>query len=279
VLSTRRAKNWRRGPSKASRVSTAALLALSVGLVAGAGYLWWLNSGASREIDAATLCPEDQRVSDVTVLLLDMSDSLGEAQSAKLQNDLVRIQQDIPRFGLIALYAVDGGTSAFIRPVLELCNPGDGADLNALYQNPILAKQRWHKEFASKLNSELSKLLELPSTSTSPILEALQAAAVQTFDAPKNDHAHKRLFIVSDLMQNVPTKMNQYSGILPFATFKSSPYYNEVRTNLTNVEVTIFYVVRPQTSQKWPEHRLFWEHYFTAQGARVERIEPLYGVQ
>jgi hypothetical protein len=279
VRSTRRAKHWRRGSPKTSRVSTAALLALSLALVACAGYLWWLNRGTNREIDAATLCPKDERVPDVTVLLLDMSDSLGEAQSAKLKNDLARIQQDIPRFGLIALYAVEGGTRAFIRPVLELCNPGDGADLNALYQNPTLAKQRWQKEFASKLNSELSKLLELPSTSSSPILEALQAAAVQTFDAPKNDHARKRLFIVSDLMQNVPTKMNQYLGILPFATFKSSPYYNEVRTNLKDVEVTIFYVVRPQSPQKWPEHRLFWEEYLTAQGAMLERIEPLYGVQ
>lgn len=190
-----------------------ALFALAAAILVGGGVLWFLNRGSTQEVDQSTLCPKSGRIADVTAILLDMSDTLGDAQAIRVRNEFERFRRQVPRFGMIAVYALDGDATRLIRPVLGLCNPGDGSDLNIWYQNPSLAKQKWEREFASKLDLELGKLLEMSPTASSPILEGLQAVSVQTFDAPRNQQAHKRLVIVSDLMQNVSGKMNQYRSI------------------------------------------------------------------
>jgi hypothetical protein len=278
-MSQRRSKDWSRRPRLAARGAAVAVYALCLVFAAAGGALWLKSGRLTVKTDPATLCPTDRPVTDVMVLLLDMSDALGDAQLAQLRNNLTRLQAQIPRFGVIDVYSLDRGTARLIRPVLELCNPGDGTDMNEWYENPALAKRRWQNDFANKLSSELTRLLEAPPAQTSPILESIQAIAVRTFGLPKYDSAKKQLFLVSDLMQNVPGRMSHYSVITPFDGFKGTTYYNDVRADLREVDVTVFYVVRSQGPQKWPEHRLFWEQYFRDQGATVQRIEPLFGAK
>ena len=74
--------------------------------------------------------------------------------------------------------------------------------------------------------------------------------------------------------------MDQYSKSRPsFEEFRSSPYFTEVRCDLTHVEVTVLYLVRGIQAQKWPAHYQFWDQYFTAQGAKVHAIDPIYGAR
>ena len=110
-------------------------------------------------------------------------------------------------------------------------------------------------------------------------MEAIQATALRTFGRNDLGAVPKKLFVVSDLLQNVPGGLNQYNGVGDFASFQNTPYFSQVRSDLKDVEVVVLYLVRPGAHQKWPAHRLFWEKYFQAQGASVERIEPVYGAQ
>ncbi|MEK6777773.1 MAG: hypothetical protein AABY87_12980 [bacterium] len=210
--------------------------------------------------------------------MLDMSDDFSEPQRLKIQNELERFMIQLPRFGLIEVYTVDRLEQQVITPVVHLCNPGTGDDLSRVYQNPDLARRKWGG-FLRHLDAELERLMSSPETPTSAIFEAVQATALRTFNRPVYESLPKRLVIVSDLLQNVPGKLSQYQGIQPFQEFKRSPYYSEVRSDLTGVAVTLLYLVRPRAPQKWPDHYRFWEEYFLDEGATVERIIPVYGDQ
>ncbi len=263
------------GPSpERGRMAAVGLAILVIGTVGV--WLWVLGRQNFVPTDPNTLCPIDRAPSEVLVLLLDMSDEFTEPQRLKISNDLSRLQSDVQRFGLIDVYAIDGAGERVLRPVLQLCNPGNGEDLNRLYQNPDLAKKRWD-DFSQRLNSELGRLMAGSGSPTSPIMEAIQATALRTFNMPGYQDLQKRLVVVSDLLQHVPGRLSHYESIPAFDTFKNTPYFTEVRADLTGVNVTVLYLVRTRAPQPWPAHRLFWEQYSQAQGATIDRIEPVFG--
>jgi len=179
-MADRPARQWmgRREPSPERGRIVAVGLTIAAVVTAGA---WLLIKGCQTYIatDPNTLCPTDRPPSEVLVLLLDMSDEFSEPQRLKITNDLSRLQSEIPRFGLVDVYTIDGSGERVIRPVLQLCNPGNGDDLNRLYQNPGLAKKRW-EGFSQRLNGELGRLISTSGAPTSPIMEAIQATALRT---------------------------------------------------------------------------------------------------
>jgi hypothetical protein len=253
------------------------LLALMLaGLLGGGVALYARAQSEVVRIDPTTLCPIARSPSEVAVLLLDMSDEVSEQQRLKIRNEFDRLKASIGRFGLIEAYVVDQFEQRVTTPQVHLCNPGSGADLNKLYQNPELARRKW-EDFVGQLDTELLRLMKTPTSRTSAIFEAVQATALRTFNQRHYDGIPKRLVIVSDLMQNVPNKLSQYREIVPFDTFRTSPYFSEVRADLTGIAVTLLYLVRPHSRPKWPDHYQFWEQYFLAQGATVQKLEPVWG--
>src|SRR5688572_27904857 len=126
-----------RRPRRAAKtpVLKIALLALFLtGLLGTGGYLYFKSETARVRTDEA-LCPTDQAPAAVTVLLLDMSEEFTLPQLLKITNELERIKQDIPRFGLLVGYAVDHAERV-TKPVVYVCNPGNDKVLNCLYPNP-----------------------------------------------------------------------------------------------------------------------------------------------
>lgn len=272
------------GGGRASRVGSSsppstkifALGALLVGLIITGVALYVTGQAQLVLTDPTTLCPSDRPPSEVLVILLDMSDQFSEPQRLKIRNELDRIKATIGRFGLIEVYAVDRLDQRVTRPVVHLCNPGTGADMNVVYQNPDLARRKW-AGFMQQLDAELDRLMAAPDSSTSAIFEAVQSIALRTFNRPDFGGLPKHLVIVSDLLQNVPGKLSHYQGVPSFEEFQGSDYFSEVRADLGGVGVTLLYLVRPRTPQKWPDHYRFWEQYFLVQGATVKRLEPVYG--
>lgn len=254
---------------------------LAIGaLLVGGGWLYFKGNELRVAADAETLCRLDGGLPEATVVLLDLSSTLSDVQRLDLKNELARLRDKIPRFGRIEIFAVDDQAPRVLEPILKLCNPGRGEDMSEIYQNPQLALQRWERDFASTLNATIEKLLGTPEAATSPIFEAIQAVALQTFDDPTLDGVERRrLVLVSDLMQNVPGHLRMYDGIPSFEQFKSTAYYLDVKAELKNVDVTIFYLQRPSSPRLWTAQVEFWSQYFEAQGASVERVLPLSGAQ
>jgi hypothetical protein len=212
------------------------------------------------------------------VVLLDVSDELSEPQLIKIENEIERLRDSLPRWGRIETYVVARGGERLATPVIQLCNPGTGADMNAIYQNPELAQKRW-EAFAQGLRDRVTSLMKLPDTGTSPIFESIQAVALRTFDRPDMDGVPKRLVVVSDLMQNVPGSMSHYQGIPDFKAFAASPYFSRVRADLDGVDVTLLYLDRSELPVQGTAHISFWVQYFAAQGADVKKVKKVFGDQ
>jgi len=244
-------------------------------LAVGGSALYYLSK-KSEKSDPGTLCVEGRPPSEILVLLIDASEGFSEPQRKDLQNRFERVLDGVPPAGLVELYAVDRSGAAFTEPLVHLCNPGTGADLNRLYQNPALAAQRW-KRFRDTLQVVFNRELDLKTAPSSPIFEAVQAAAIRSFGNPRYDNSPKRLLVVSDLIQHMPGKLSMYSGLPEFAAFATTPYFSKVRSNLDGVSVTIYYIERRDHAVQGIRHVQFWEDFFTTQGAQVDLVDKLYG--
>jgi hypothetical protein len=257
-----------------ARIAGAAAVALV--LIAGGATLAIKGRAAAVPTNPTTLCPTQRPPSEITVLLLDVSDRFSEPQRLQIQNQLSRLRDSIPRFGLVEVYTVDRLRRRVTEPVSHLCNPGTGSDLNKIYQNPQLAKKKWDG-FAAKLRADIDHQIEKPAHQTSPIFEAIQATALRTFGKPEYDGLPKHLVIVSDLLQHVPGGLSMYEGVPAFESFKSTPYFSRVRSDLEGVSVLVYYLVRPGVKEQDRKHIAFWDSYFESQGAEMEPVEKVFG--
>jgi hypothetical protein len=258
------------------RLRIAGAVALVVVLIAGGATLALKGRAASVPTDATTLCPTKRPPSEVMVILLDVSSRLSEAQRLQLQNQLARLRDGIPRLGLVQVYTVDKLRQRLTKPVNHLCNPGTGAELNQIYQNPQLARKKWY-DFAAKLRADIDGEIKSPPHKTSPIFEAIQATALRTFGKPEYDGLPKQLVIVSDLLQHVPGKLSMYKEVPSFDSFKYTDYFARVRSDLRGVSVLVYYLVRPQVKEQDRKHIEFWDEYFHFQGADLEPLEKVFG--
>jgi hypothetical protein len=265
----------RRQPGASS--STAVFLGAVLLFLVGLGVFLNVKGRGNVSVDEATLCPTNRAPSEVVAVLVDVSDEMTEAQVMAVGNSLDRVLSDIRPFGLIEAYRVGSIDRTVAEPLTHICNPGTGADLNPVYQNPRLAEERW-RAFRQRLRADLDTLLRGSPSTTSAVFEAVQAVGLRTFGSPQYDGMPKRLVIVSDLLQNVQA-FSQYSDRRPFAEFRTTEYFSRVRVDLTGVDVLVLYLVRPSAPQSWPEHIHFWEQYLLAQGARIDRVEPIYGAK
>jgi hypothetical protein len=273
----------RQAPQRGGRsllaIGTAVLvLAALVGVAVGA---YVLSERSFVATNAQTLCPADEPPAEIVAVILDMSDRFNEVQLLSVRNHLNRLMYgELPRFAYVEAYAVQGRPGVVAEPVIGLCNPGKGDDLNRIYQNPELARQRWEQDFAAVLSAKLDELLAAPDSASSPIFEAIQAVAVRSFNKPEYDGVPKRLVVVSDLLQNVPAKgagASHYRGVPNFDEFKASPYFSQVRADLDSVRVHLYYMNRSDQPNQGVEHIRFWESYFGTQGATVMTVDRIFG--
>ena len=250
--------------------------AVALILIIGGALLALKGRSAAVPTDATTLCPTRRPPSEVMVILLDVSSRFSEPQRLQLQNQLARLRDSIPRLGLVEVYTVDKLRQRLTKPVNHLCNPGTGAELNQIYQNPQLARKKWY-DFAAKLRAGIDGEIKSRPNRTSPIFEAIQATALRTFGQPEYDGLPKHLVIVSDLLQHVPGKLSMYKEVPSFEKFKNTDYFARVRSDLKGVSVLVYYLVRPDVKEQDRKHLEFWDAYFHFQGADMEPVEMVFG--
>jgi hypothetical protein len=263
-------------PNSGVKVRIAAAAALALILIGVGTGLALKSRSVAVATDPTTLCPTKSPPAELLVVLLDVSDRFSEPQRLQIQNQLTRLRDSVPRFGLIEVYTVDRLSRRVTEPVSHLCNPGTGADLNRIYQNPDLARKKW-EAFATKLSGDVDRQISKPALPTSPIFEAIQATALRTFGKPEYDGLPKRLVIVSDLLQNVPNGLSMYDGVPDFASFQTTPYFSRVRASLEGVSVLLLYLVRAGQDRQGSRHLAFWQEYLQSLGAEVEAVERVFG--
>lgn len=275
-----RSYGWQKPPHVHGETSKVRLAILSLALAAfgiAGGWLYYKSNSLRVEIDSESLCPKANSPSLLAVVLFDVSDQLTSQQRMGIVNELRRLKNQLPRFARLEAFTVNEVAASGSQSFKPMCNPGSGSDMNAIYQNPELARKKWEQHFSKRLDQQLDELMRVPPAKDSPIYEAIQETALRTFQMPEYDEVPKRLIVISDLLQNVPRKQSHYAGVPDFDAFRSSAYFVQVHSDLSNVEVEILYLVRSQVSLDRSKHIVFWENYFAAQGATVQSANSLYG--
>jgi hypothetical protein len=229
------------------------------------------------ELDKETLCPVSGPRS-LTVLLIDRTDPLTAVQQGALRKHLDAMQHEIERYGGLVVYSVGPIGEALLRPeASRLCNPGRREDIHPAIGNPHLMERKWREQFAAPLAQLFTQLVKPHEAATSPIMESIQSVAITALRGSQLNQIPRRLVIVSDMLQHTPA-YSQYSTVASFEAFRQMPYYRQVRTDLTGIEVHIVYVRRDtRTRVQGRAHIEFWQQYIADMGGKLTHVLALEG--
>lgn len=268
------ARRTRRRNSSTIQTTVAAgclIALLAIGAVGG--YFIWREQQQAASIDPETLCPRHGRAPH-TAILIDASDHFSQSQQQRLKEALDDIIDDLSLHEWLGIYVLDSDNPHLVRPKIGKCYPGGAAEANPLYQNPQQLQRALEKEFSQPL---AEAMLEIAAASdeqaSSPILEMIAAVATDTGYSARGS---RRLIIVSDMLHNTP-EYSHYRGSPDFASFRRLEYaHNFLDRILDDVQVEILHVRRPR-DERYHNRRYisFWEEYFAAVGARLERVQAL----
>src|SRR5260370_655344 len=128
----------RRAAGETGKFIAAGALALVTLIAAAWGARLWVTAPRPTQRDKVTLCPTSPP-QDITVIVMDTSDGLpdpAKIEAMKLLTDLI---EQSPENALLDVRVLDPTQTAG-RPILTLCNPGDGRDISEFNGNPEMAK-------------------------------------------------------------------------------------------------------------------------------------------
>lgn len=244
-------------------------------LLGGGGYGAY-KVVTKRSVDRATSCPTDHYDS-VTAVLVDLTDPITPIQAAALHNVLLKVRNDVPKYGRLEIYPLTPTSTSTITPLFVGCSPGSAREIESrMTGTPELADRVWHTKFASKVDEVAEELLKTPEAKYSPIFEAIQSVAVTAFGSPMAENAQaKRLLIISDLIQHT-TEFSLYQGAPPFDQVKDSQYFQRIRPSLRGADVDVSLILRETRKDILkPTFLAFWSGYFKKGGGQLDHWEPM----
>jgi len=251
-------------------LGTLAIL-LVLAIIIGVGY--FLIS-KPEGIDSTTLCPAEGPRGHF-VIMVDKTDPMTFTQKAAFMVDFREIiETRVPEGYLLSVFALGEDFKANAEPLIEVCNPGTGADKSELTSNIKQLSHQYKNRFVEPILKQSESLLSSSSANISPIIEMLQMVGINAF-RKHNVKGERRLIIVSDMLHNTP-QFSMYKAPVDYTTFSASVYGRKAQLELKNVDIELIYLINsPQLQTK--RNLQFWEEYFNKSGARIVAVRPLEG--
>lgn len=249
--------------------SAALLMALIiVGLAA------FFLTTAKDDLNSETLCPSEGPLGHY-VLLVDKTDPFSFIQKEALQVELENIvKHKLPENYLFSVFSLGENFQNNAKPLVELCNPGDGKGKSHWTTTVPILQKRYQEKFLTPLQQIFEDLTSAERAKESPIFEMIQLVSINGFQK----HAvlgEKKLIIMSDMLHNT-SQFSMYKSKFDFEEFVVSPYGKKAQLELSNVSVELYYLMNSPSLQT-RKHALFWEKFFDNAEARVVAIRPLGG--
>ena len=259
------------GPGGWSVAGTVVVVGLIISIAGGGA---WLTAHVPK-LDPETLCPKSGP-SAVTVILIDATDGLSRVQRAAVNVRLGRVLGDLRLHEQIAVFRISSDGDP-LQPVLTLCRPTRPEEQNQLTGSAKQAQKTFETKFKQRIEAVLQGSLAQGGSDRSPIMEAIQGAAVASFQPVESSSARKRLVVVSDMLEN-GAGGSHYRGVPDFEAFEKTSEFAKTRSDLSGVEATVLYLRRDDgTSTQGRRHADFWASWFAAQGASLESVVPIEG--
>jgi hypothetical protein len=247
----------------------------SLGLIGG--IVLYNQLGVERlKIDKLTGCPVKGPQS-VTIILIDQTDHFSPVQIVDIRNQLNKIREDIPRYGMISIYPITSVREKIPAPILSVCNPGSEEEVNRLEESGIRARRKWTNVFSDPLDNVFDKVLMPNEAKTSPIFENIQAVSIKEFGDHNRKEIPKSLVVVSDLLQH-SNMLSHYKSVGDPDAFIRSKNFQRMRGELRDVEIELIYLFRnTRNSVQGHKHIKFWKRIIESQNGRIRRVYNVSG--
>lgn len=233
----------------------------------------FIVSNQRADVDKASMCRLDGQF-DRHVIVLDMTDNYNTIQVTQIKHIIMNIIDNLKIDEQIQLFFIDSTLPEEMKPLVTLCNPGDGAGKSELYSNPKLLKKRWEKKFHNPLMKEIATLSEEYTSTNSPIIETIQVVNNIAFPYVKEPNIGYRITIISDMIQNSPALSFFRASQGTLDNFEDSKAFFKVRTDLEGVDVDIVVVRRDKLERlQSRDHIDFWINILSNMNANVESVK------
>jgi len=246
---------------------------VGVAVVALIGIVAWGELSGGPDLDTDQ-CPEEERkLAGQVAVLLDPSDALSGIQRLSGVPRLMEALQTLPKLTEIKVYTVGRAgrqqNLSYEYRVCALPHPDSIGFIEGFWTNRDIAARRYEERFVNPLRAVLDARLDVAGDTISPILEALQTVVLDAFQ-PRNSSLPRRLFVVSDVVQNSSNLSFFPDGqAVDLAAFSRQPQYGRLKVDLSRVDVTVFLLARAGNAGRIQRARLqdFWRDYFIDNGA------------
>lgn len=247
-----------------------ALLTIAAAVVGAVAYVTW---NTEPPLDAR-MCPAAGPAGHF-VVLIDTTDPMSFTQK-QAYSVLFRelIERKTPKGYLLSVFVLGENFEANAKPVVDLCNPGSGADKSELTATLHRLRRQYEERFLKPLLDEADRLPSTQSAKASPVLEMLQLVALNGF-RKENIQGDRRLILVSDMLHNTP-QFSMYRGTPDHKAFSESTYGQKTRLDLPNTKVELHYLMHAPKLQT-RQNLQFWEEHFNKAGARIVAVRPMEG--
>ena len=154
----------------------------------------------ARDYDRVTLCNDSLPRAAQHLVVIDASDALSAHQAHFLRTHLSDLLASASVNDRISIFVLDERYQGLSDPVVDLCKPPSGEDVNALTANRHFAQALYRERFEQPLNRAIASAVSAGEQPVSPIFEALSDVAALNRIDPAAQNV--RLSIVSDMIQN-----------------------------------------------------------------------------
>lgn len=247
------------------------LIGIVVLIIGAVGVFIAMNRGV--EVDKKSMCRLDGDF-DRHIVILDMTDNYNKIQIQQIKHIIENIVDNLDVSEQLQLFFINNTLPSEMKPAFALCNPGDGEGKSEIYSNPKLFKKRWDKRFHTPLKAKLATLSGNYTSTTSPILETIQAVNNIALPYVRDDLHHYKVTIISDMIQNSKNLSFFKTHGSALKKFINTPEYMKVRTDLKDVDINIVMVRREKfESLQSRAYVDFWIEVLSNMSANVENIK------
>lgn len=221
--------------------------------------------------DGETLCRTDQPLVAHTIVLVDSTDRLEPRHRRKLRAVLDQERARLGQYDRFTLMRLSSRRPQEPAILFSKCLPRPPEDANPLFENARMTQERWDEDFASALDRALRSAQSSARQNASPILAGVRAiAADPDFGA---EIAHRRLVIVSDLLEHDPNGFSLYVSEADYRAWVAvSP---QGPPDLGQVDVRVAPLDRPEHAARQAEAvDNFWPAFFDAASAKSVSFDP-----
>jgi len=243
------------------------MFVLAAAFIAGIGFVAFQKSQKDADL-GSDYCSTSKPPSTIIALAIDASDPFDAVQGIAVDNKIRDAVGTLSKGDRLDIFEVNAAKGGLATRTFSMCNPGDPTAMDKIYTNENDEESNYKKKFESSLAHAL-KAAEGQPSDQSPILESLRSIAPISFP-PESKGSHKRLVVISDLIQNTPTYSMFKSGSADFNTFKMSPQYANAEADFSGVDFDLLVIMRAIYAKEQTLSLIhWWEAYISDNDGRL----------